>query len=312
MHTDALETFLAVHRQRSFSSAARQLGRTQPAISRRIGLLEQELGAPLFERVSGQVVLSQAGRVLLPHAERALAAIQDAEQAVRALATKNAGPVTLAAVGTLASTHLTAVLKRFAADHPGVDLGLRTATSAEVSELVRQGDATIGLRYEHDRSPDLECEPLAAEPLVVVCANEHPLAGRSIQTPGKLRSQRWLAFPEVPGKREISASHIFALFLAHGLGEIDWTPVDSLTAQKRLVEAGFGLALMAESAIGEELAAGTLGTIRVKDLVASQSVVVVTRKGGFLSAAAQRLLEILRTAAGQRTVASRPHDRRPG
>lgn len=298
MDAEALDTFLAVYRQRGFSNAARLLNRTQPAISRRISLLEQELGAPLFERVSGGTLLSQAGRVLLPYAERALAAIQDAKKAVQSLATENAGPVALAVVGTLASTGLAGILKRFAQSHPDVDLTLRTATSAEVSDLVRRGEAAIGLRYELDRSPDLHCEPLAAEPLMVVCAKEHPLAGRSIKTLAKLKSERWLAFPEALGRREISAAHIFALFLTHGLGEVDWTPVDSLTAQKRLVEAGFGLALMPESGIGEELAAGAIGMIRVKDLSACQPIVAVVRRGGFLSAASQRVLELLRTGYG--------------
>ncbi|MGH7855912.1 MAG: LysR substrate-binding domain-containing protein, partial [Candidatus Binatia bacterium] len=121
-----------------------------------------------------------------------------------------------------------------------------------------------------------------------------PLAGRSVGAFEKLRGERWLASPEPHGRREVGASLVFAFFLAHGLGEVDWTPVDSLTAQKRLVEAGFALALMPESAIGEERAAGTLGTIRVRRLDLRRPVVVVTRKGAFLGAAARRLLEILR------------------
>src|SRR5688572_10426315 len=140
MDAEALSTFLAVHRQRGFSNAARFLHRTQPAISRRIALLEQELGVPLFERTGSGIALSQAGRVLLPHAERAIATLQDAQDAVRALAVGNAGPLTLAIVGTLAGTDLAGVLKRFAQDHPGIELILQTARSGEVSDLVRRGD----------------------------------------------------------------------------------------------------------------------------------------------------------------------------
>lgn len=83
MDAEALATFLAVHRQQSFSKAAEVLHRTQPAISRRISLLKEELGAPLFERTTSGIVLSQTGRVLLPYAERALAAVQDAENGSR-------------------------------------------------------------------------------------------------------------------------------------------------------------------------------------------------------------------------------------
>jgi DNA-binding transcriptional LysR family regulator len=84
------------------------------------------------------------------------------------------------------------------------------------------------------------------------------------------------------------------LFQTHGLGEIEWTAIDSLTAQKRLVEAGFGIAMLAQSNVAEELASSTISTIRVGDLAASLDVVVVTRHGGFLSAASRGLLEIIR------------------
>ena len=303
MDSDALNTFLTVYRRGGVSNAAKALHRSQPAISRRIALLEQELGLPLFERVAGRTMLSDAGRVMVPYAERAVAAAQDAENAIRALTRQNAGPVSLAVVGTLAGGHLSKILKRFAIEHADVDLSLRTATSAEVSDLIRRGDATIGLRYDRDRSRDLDCELLFAEPLQVVCAADHPLAGRRVARLADLRAERWIAFPEIAGRREITASHVFALFLAHGLGEVAWTPVDSLTAQKRLVEAGLGIALLSESNAAEELGRSAISTIRVGDLTASHDVVTVTRRGGFLSAASRRLLEIIcadyRGTAGQ-------------
>ncbi len=118
MDSDALDTFLTVHRRGGISNAAKALHRSQPAISRRIALLEQELGVPLFERIAGRTMLSDAGRVMVPYAERAVAAAQDAENAVRALAQSNSGPVALAVVGTLAGGRLSAILKRFAAEHP--------------------------------------------------------------------------------------------------------------------------------------------------------------------------------------------------
>ena len=145
MDSDALLTFLTVHRRGGISSAAKALHRSQPAISRRIALLERELGVPLFERIAGRTMLSDAGRVMVPYAERAVAAAQDAENAVRALARPNSGPVALAVVGTLAGGRLSAILKRFAVEHPEVELSLRTATSAEVSDMIRRGEATIGL-----------------------------------------------------------------------------------------------------------------------------------------------------------------------
>jgi DNA-binding transcriptional LysR family regulator len=231
---------------------------------------------------------------MVPYAERAVAAAQDAENAVRALAKPNSGPVALAVVGTLAGGQLSSIMKRFTTEYPQVDLTLRTARSAEVSDLIRRGEATIGLRYERDSSSDLDCEILFAERLQVVCAPDHPRAGRRVAKLADLRAERWIAFPEPPGRREVTASHVFALFQTHGLGEVDWTPVDSLTAQKRLVEAGLGIALLSESNAAEELGTSSIATIGVGDLAARHEVVTVTRRGGFLSAASRRLLEILR------------------
>lgn len=296
MDAEGLETFLTIHREGGFSRAAARLNRTQPAISRRIRLLEEELAVALFERTADGPVLSQAGSTLLPYAERALAALRDAENAVRALKETVAGPLPLAVVGTLASTRLSAALRKFARDFPAVDLSLRTATSAEVGTLVRRGEAVIGLRYDADPSPDLSSEIIAEEALVVICARDHRLAKRSIARFAQLRDERWLAFPDVPGRQEMPAAHIFALFVTHGLGDVSWTAVDSLTAQKRLVEAGFGIALVAESAVAEERANGSLSIIKIKDLRARRPVAAVTRKGGFLSTAATGLLERLRKA----------------
>jgi DNA-binding transcriptional LysR family regulator len=292
--SEALNTFLTIYRSGGVSNAAKILHRSQPAISRRIALLERELGVPLFERIAGRTVLSDAGRVMVPYAERAVAAAQDAEKAVRALVRSNSGPVALAVVGTLAGGGLAAIMKSFAREHPEVDLTLRTATSAEVSGLIRRGEATIGLRYEIDRSDDLDCERLFTEPLQVVCTPDHPRAGSRVARLADLRTERWIAFPEVPGRRELTASHVFALFQTHGMGEIDWTPVDSLTAQKRLIESGFGIALLARSHFADELRSSAISTIGVGDLVAHQDIVAVTRRGGFLSAASRRLLDIIR------------------
>jgi DNA-binding transcriptional LysR family regulator len=294
MDSDALKTFLAIHRSGSFSAAADALSRSQPAISRRVALLEAELKLPLFERSGATVTLSDAGRVLLPHAERVLAALQDATGALAELRSGNGGPVSLALVGTLAGTNLTTTLKRFAREHPKVELSLRTATSTGVSDLVRAGDAAIGLRYWDDAARDLVCSPVAKEKLVVICAPRHRLGGKSVAKLADLKTEGWLAFPTA-GARE-SLPTILSEFLARDVGSIAWSPVDSLTAQKRLVEAGYGIALLPESAVTEELATRTLATIAVRDLNARNPIVMVTRKGGYLSEATKRLAALLKTS----------------
>lgn len=302
MDSDALRTFVTVYRCGGFSAAAERLNRSQPAISRRITLLEDELGVPVFERTGGGIALSLAGQALLPHAERVLAALSDADDAVRALKSTHAGPLSVAIVGTLASTDLTTTLKRFVARCPGVRLSLQTATSAQVSDLVRGGKATIGLRYADDPAPDLRCLPLAPEDRVICCSTDHPLAGKTVATLRDLQTEHWLGFAHVDARGEITAGTIFAQFLARGIAEIDWTAVDSLTAQKRLVEAGFGIALLPVSSVAEELRGKTLRLIAVRDMALQSPVTAIVRRDGYLSPAAQALLQVLQAAkpAGKR------------
>ena len=154
-----MEAFVAIVRRGGFTRASAALHLSQPAISRRVHLLERELGAPLFERIRSGVILTDGGRAFLPHAEALLASMRDGIDAVGALRGAAQGAVTLAVVGTLASTSLTMRLRRFREDYPGIDLRMRTALSREISELVRRGDATLGLRYGAEPDPDLVSTP---------------------------------------------------------------------------------------------------------------------------------------------------------
>src|SRR4030095_14601161 len=119
----------------------------QPASGRGLGLREQELGAPLFDRLRGRAQLSEAGGASRPHAEAALAALKDGQEAVRDLQSGLSGSLSLALVGTLADTRIVDTLSRFRRRARGVRLELRTASSAEVTDLVRRGEGTLGLCY---------------------------------------------------------------------------------------------------------------------------------------------------------------------
>src|SRR5215472_2344389 len=155
MDIDEIRTFVAIAELGGFTRAGRRLHRSQPAISRRLGLLEQELGAPMFERIRGRARLTEAGLAFLPHAEAALAALRDGREAVATLAAGTGGVVSLALVGTLADTRIIHALRSFQQHSPGVRLELRTASSREVTDLVRRGEAVLGLRYFAGDRPEL-------------------------------------------------------------------------------------------------------------------------------------------------------------
>jgi DNA-binding transcriptional LysR family regulator len=292
-----VEAFVAVVESGGFTRAASLLHLSQPALSRRIALLEHELGQAVFERGRAGARLTDAGEAFLPHAQAALACVRDGIAAVRALAKGDVGRVTLAIVGTLASSALTARLARFRAAHPALRLLLRTGSSVEVSALVRRGEATLGLRYSADPAPDLVSREIDHEPLLVVAAPSHRLASARRIAPRRLAGETWVGFPARRGSVLDPFGHVLARRLAAtGLDESDLVVIDSLTAQKRLVEGGFGLALVPVTSVHEELARGTLCVLDVPELQAQVDVALVQRRGAFLSPAAQRLIdELVRT-----------------
>lgn len=293
MDFDEIQTFVAIAELGGFTRAGARLHRSQPAISRRLGLLEQKLGAPLFERIRGRARLTEAGRAFLPHAEGALAALKDGREAVRDLQGGLRGTVSLALVGTLADTQIVDALRRFGRRAGDVRLELRTASSSEVTDLVRRGEATLGLRYFSAERPDLASHAAGGEAMLVIAAAGHPLAGRRVRDARALAAERWIGFPPSPGERD-SSGHVLARQLARtGLHGADVTLIDSLTAQKRLAQAGFGLALVPESSVRDELRQGALIALDVPALRTTIPVTAIHRKAGYLSPAAKSLLAAL-------------------
>lgn len=294
MDIDGIETFVAIAELGSFTRAARRRHRSQPAISRRLEIVEHELGAPLFERLRGRAQLTAAGRIFLPHAEAVLASLRDGREAVRGLGAGIEGAISLALVGTLADTQVVDALRGFAAQSGHVRLQLRTASSREVADLVRRGEATLGLCYYRIDRPELVSLDAGNEKLLVVAASGHHLAGRCVRQMRLLAGERWIGFPSTPGERD-SGQTLARQLTRAGLDDADVTLIDSLTAQKRLAQAGFGLALVPESSVRDELRQGVLVALDIPSMQTTIPITAVHRRNGYLSAAAKALLALLTT-----------------
>jgi DNA-binding transcriptional LysR family regulator len=289
-----IQAFVAVAQTGSFTSAAERLFVTQPAISRRIELLERELGAPLFERGRGGAMLTDAGHAFHTYARQALAALRDGTQAVSDLNDGSQGTVSLALVGTLTSTQLTARIRTFRESNPLIRLLLRTARSDEVSALVQNGEAAIGLRYFPDPSLAIHSEWIEDEDLCVVGAIDSRLVPDTTLDATMLRGIPWISFPVGAGASgEAFANLLRRQLVTHGLDDAEITAIDSLTAQKRLVEADFGLGLLPATSIEEELRLGTLRVLDIPEWKASAPVYAIRRIAGYLSPAAHAVLGVL-------------------
>jgi DNA-binding transcriptional LysR family regulator len=295
MNLHDLETFVSIAQLGGVTRAAGQLNRSQPAITRRIKILEDQLGVPLLERGRNGAMLTEAGRIFLPYAEAVLAALKDGAQAVQALEGGDRGAVSLAIVGTLAGTTVVEQLRRFSARHRNARLMLRTANSFEVSDMVRRGDVSLGLRYFADPSPELISRQISQERIVVVCSAQHKWGGKRLRDPGQLRADRWFSLPMT--RHRDSFAHLVTRQLASAkLDDVQVMTIDSLTAQKRLIEADIGIALLPESSIQEELRLGTLRTIDISDLQTTVPIHVLYRKSGYLTGASRTLLSLISNA----------------
>ena len=177
MDIDALKAFVAVAKQRSFSAAAQSLYLTQPAVSKRIAALEQDLNHALFDRLGKEVVLTEAGVALYPKALSLLKNIDDTARSIRELTGEITGSLRVATSHHIGLHHLPPVLREFASKHQNVNLQFEFLDSEKAYNKVLNGECemavvTLAPKLE---SP-LKGEILWHDPLVFVVGKHHPLA----------------------------------------------------------------------------------------------------------------------------------------
>jgi DNA-binding transcriptional LysR family regulator len=145
MTLQQLRYFLTAADKGSFSAAAQALHLAQPSLSDQIRRLESELGVALFTRAGRRLVLTEAGRMLRPHADRTLAAAEDAVESVKEVRTLTGGT---ASFGTFGSAHhylLGGLVQDFRRRHPDVRVRVVGQNSAEVADAIRDGTLEAGL-----------------------------------------------------------------------------------------------------------------------------------------------------------------------
>src|SRR5438046_5182113 len=172
-----LEAFSEVARLGNVSRAAETLSVTQPALTARLQGLERELGVDLFVRAARGMALTDAGRALLPYAQRAIAQVLEGQKAVDDLRLGKAGELFIAAAPAVSTYVLPTILKSFQATHPQVRMGVRTGHTEEVLEMVlrREVDLGGGRPIQH---AEAELIPVFADELVIVVDRQPPLARR--------------------------------------------------------------------------------------------------------------------------------------
>jgi DNA-binding transcriptional LysR family regulator len=284
------DALVAVARTGSISAAAQELFLSQPAITSRIQGLERGIGAPLLARSRSGSRLTEVGRALLPHAERTLSAVAAGRRAVEDVVSGSGGRLTIGAAPAVSTYVLPAMLHRFQADHPRVQLSVRSGHSEEVLEMVLREEVEIGLMRPIQHA-DVVNTPLYEDELVLVVPHGHEFAASGQIRMAQMATEHLILFDRTSSYHELTSS----IFRQAGIAPRGYLEVDNIDAAKRMVEQRLGIALLPLTAVQSEIGTGRLFPVTVTDMtrVRRQIVVVRRRDVGDASAVVSSFLSTL-------------------
>ena len=246
LNLNHLLTFVVVADTRSFRLAAARMHISQSAISVQIRQLEQRLGVSLFHRTTRSVQLSDQGKRLFAVAKRVSEDIYQVAVGLRDEADLQRGQVVMAVLPSLAATVLPHVLREFAVLHPRLEIRLRDIDSKRALELIREGDADIGLLSRTEQGQDLRFTTLFRDDFVaVIPARGHGLSARSTVGAKVLATCSLVLNPRGVDSRET----LETIFRAQGITLQPRQEVIGAHALVALVAAGFGVGILPRLAL---------------------------------------------------------------
>jgi DNA-binding transcriptional LysR family regulator len=271
-----IEAFLEVARRQNLSRAAEALFVSQPTLTARLQSLEAALGEQLFIRTRRGMRLTEAGDAFLPYAEHAVAALADGRERLAELRRGVAGRLVLGAPPTVSTYTLPALLARFSATHPGVQLAVKTGTSEEILDMVLHDQVQLGI-IRALANQEIETIPLYTDTLVLIAGPGHRLARSSTGRQARmadLAGEVLVLF----GRSSSYLEFTTAAFRQAGVLPGSVLELDNIEAAKKMVERGLGVSLVPTSTVAGELAAGTLARIELVDAAPARREIVAVRR----------------------------------
>src|SRR4051795_11851887 len=292
-----LDVFRAVAEHRSFSAAAATLNYTQSSVSQHVTNLERELGVTLLDRSARPVAVTQAGELVLRHAEDLLGRASSIERDLAGLAQGEAGLLRLGGFYTAWATFMPAAVAAYSHERPRVQLELRQLEPEPAVRRVRAGDLDLAVVYRFLGVPDhladerVEWLHLADDPLSVALPSDHPLTSRDEVALADLADERWVSPPP-----DTSYSRLLRrLCQDHGGFEPDvgFETADIAMAQP-LVASGLAVAMLPDLGMRPRHE-GVV--VRPLASVPPARAVAVARLAGRRNPTAEPMIEALRAAA---------------
>jgi len=283
-----LKAFEAVARLGSFSGAGKELFITQPAVSKKVRQLQDEVGLALIEQVGKKLFLTDAGRLLLGVCTDWLDTWARFEQSIADLQGLKRGRLKIAVV-TTSKYFMPRVLGPFCAKYPGIDVAMEVINRDRLLERLARNEDDLYVMGIPPDDIDIVSRPLIDNPLVVVAPASHPLAKRRRLRFSELADQMFLMREEGSGTR-IAIERLF---------EEKNTPLKvkmelgSNEAIKQAVAGGLGLSIMSRHAINTLAGSEAIVELSVQGFPLKRHWYVVTPGGKQLSVVATTFLEFL-------------------
>lgn len=286
-----MEVFLAVADSRSFSKGGDMASLAQSTASQHIRALEDELGARLFNRSSGHVSLTEAGRLFYEHARRICRASDRAKSAVRRFQGLDEAVLRIAASTTPASCLIPDLLGSFSRSHPGVRLELHQRDSQDAIRCLLAEEAELAVTGGKFDVEQIDYEILGVERILLVTSLKtapHELADKAL-----LKKLPMIVRESGSGTRQAAYSALSKSGIS--VNELQVVAqLGSSEAVRRAVLSGAGYAFMSALAVARELGEKRLVEIELPDIRIERSFYLAVHRGRHLSPAALAFINELK------------------
>ena len=285
--------FLKIVSAGSLGRAAEALNVTQPALSRTVKRLEEQLGAPLFERHAKGMQLTAIGHALLPHAELLQHEAAHAVEEIDAMRGLAKGEIRVGAVGSIASLTLPLAISAVLAKWPNLHVVVIEEVWDRLASALTRHEIDLALGVAEDATEDIveitECR--WNDRSHIVAATGHPLRGKPGLRLADTLGHQWA----VPPRGTAPFEHMSAAFRANGL-QAPYVVVEtrSITVLKSLVTRCGFLSWMAESIYDAERRADLIDALQIDGVTGTRTLTAFKRRHGRLPGPSLKLLEELR------------------
>jgi DNA-binding transcriptional LysR family regulator len=284
-----LTYFQKVAETRSMSRASEELLLTQPAVSKQIKALEEELGEKLFDRIGKKVFLTRAGEVLNTYADRILRSVREAKTAVKDMSIECSGELVIGTSDHISLHRLPDILKQYISAFPKVDLRLRCHRSETVLDMVNKNLIDLGVITLPKAPFRLVSKTVWKDPMSLVFPKNHALQSLKVIRLKDI-AKYGMILPEVG---TTTRNTIDAAFSGKKLTPNIAMEVAYIETIKGLVKAGLGVSILPDKAVEQEILSGVLVKSKIQDANFSRNLGVVYLMDKFLSRPAVEFLRLL-------------------